>query len=87
MPRIEHSFTSTRQTLDGIVAAGCPLGFPDFVQSEADSAADKVVQVIKRVLALPLSAQDKLLLLPKSGHVLLASPTLLVPSPRLNKRS
>ena len=51
---------------DGIVAAGCPLGFPDFVQSEADSAADKVVQVIKRVLALPLSAQDKLLLLRKS---------------------
>ena len=50
----------------GIVAAGCPLGFPDFLESEADSAADKVVQFIKRVLALPLSAQDKLLLLRKS---------------------
>ena len=36
------------------------------MQSAADSAADKVVQVIKRVLALPLSAQDKLLLLRKS---------------------
>ena len=35
-------------------------------RSEADSAADKVVQVIKRVLALPLSVQDKLMLLHKS---------------------
>ena len=50
----------------GIVADGCPLGFPDFVQCEADAAAEKLVQVIKRVFALPLSAQNKLLLLRKS---------------------
>ena len=37
----------------GIVAAGCPLGFPDFVQSEADSAADKVVPVSYTHLTLP----------------------------------
>ena len=48
---------------EGIVADGCPIGSSDFVQYEANDAADKVVQLIKRVLALPLSAQDKLLLL------------------------
>ena len=48
------------------MAAECPLGSSDFVQFEANDAADNVVQLIKRVLALPLSAQDKLLLLTKS---------------------
>jgi hypothetical protein len=51
---------------EGFVAAGCPLGSEDFVQSHANSAADKVVQLIHRVLELPLSAQDKLLLLRRS---------------------
>ena len=46
--------------------AGCPIGSSGFVQFEANDAADEVVQLIKRVLALPLSAQDKLLLLRKS---------------------
>ena len=36
------------------------------MQFEANDAADKVLQLIKRVLALPSSAQDKLLLLCKS---------------------
>ena len=44
----------------------CLLGSDAFVQSEANSAADKTVQLIKRVLELPLSAQDKLLLLRRS---------------------
>ena len=52
--------------MEGIVAAGCPIGSSDFVQFEANDAADKVLQLIKRVLALPSSAQDKLLLLCKS---------------------
>ena len=46
---------------EGIVAAGCPLGSPDLVQFEANTTADKVVQVVKRVLALPFSTQDTLL--------------------------
>ena len=50
----------------GFVAAGCPLGSTEFVQQHADSAAEKVVSLIQRVLALPLSAQDKLLLLRRS---------------------
>jgi hypothetical protein len=50
----------------GFVAAGCPLGAPEFVKAHADSAAGKVVTLIERVLALPLSAQDKLLLLRRS---------------------
>ena len=37
----------------GIVTAECPLGSSDFVQYEGN-AADKVVQLIKRVLASPL---------------------------------
>ena len=48
------------------MVAGCPLGSSDFVQDEISAAADKVVQLIKRVLALLLSALDKLLLLRKS---------------------
>ena len=50
----------------GLVAAGCPLGSDACVQSEANSAAYKTVQLIKRVLELPLSAQDKQLLLRRS---------------------
>ena len=50
----------------GFVAAGCLLGSDAFVQSEANSAADKTVQLIKCVLELPLSAQDKQLLLRRS---------------------
>ena len=53
----------------GLVAAGCPLGPEAFVQSEANSAADKTVQLIKRVLELPLSAQDKELLLRRSPQL------------------
>ena len=51
---------------EGFAAAGCPLSSADSVQSETNTAADKVVQLIKCVLALPLSGQDKLLLLRKS---------------------
>ena len=50
----------------GLVAAGCPLVSEAFVQSEANYAADQTVQLIKRVLELPLSAQDKQLLLRRS---------------------
>jgi hypothetical protein len=50
----------------GLVAAGCPLGVPEFVKEHADAAAGKVVQLIERVLALPLSALDKQLLLRRS---------------------
>ena len=50
----------------GLVAAGCPLGAEAFVQSEANSAADKTVQLFERVLELPLSVQDKQLLLRRS---------------------
>jgi hypothetical protein len=49
----------------GLVAAGCPLGAPEFVKEHA-AAAGKVVELIERVLALPLSAQDKQLLLHRS---------------------
>ena len=55
-----------RSRLCDTQGAGCPIGSSDFVQCEANDAADKVVQLIKRVLALPISAQDKLLLLRKS---------------------
>ena len=48
----------------GLVAAGCPLCSEAFVRSEANSA--KTVQLIKRVLELPLPAQDKQLLLHRS---------------------
>ena len=51
---------------EGIVSAGCPPGTSDFVQYEANAATGKVVQLIKCVLAFPLSAQAKLLLLRKS---------------------
>jgi hypothetical protein len=46
----------------GFLAAGCPLGSSEWVQSHANSSADKVVSLIQRVLELPFSAQDKLLL-------------------------
>ena len=51
---------------EGIEAAGYPLGSTDFVQYKVNAAADKVMQLIKRMLASPLSAQDKLSLLRKS---------------------
>ena len=47
----------------GLVAAGWPLGSEVVVQAEANSAADKTVQLIKRLLELPYFAQDKQLLL------------------------
>jgi hypothetical protein len=53
----------------GLVAAGCPLGASEFVKEHADSAAGKVVELIERVLALPLSAQDKQLLLRRSSQM------------------
>ena len=37
----------------GFVGAGCPLGSDEFVQLEASSAAEKTVQLVKRVLELP----------------------------------
>ena len=49
--------------VQGFVGAGCPLGSHAFVQSEANSAADKTVHLIKCVLELPFSAQDKQMLL------------------------
>jgi hypothetical protein len=51
---------------EGFVAAGCPLGSSAFVRSHANSSARKVSSLIQRVLDLPLSAQDKLLLLRRS---------------------
>jgi hypothetical protein len=42
------------------------LGAPEFMKEHADAAAGKVVELIERVLALPLSAQDKQLLLRRS---------------------
>ena len=53
----------TRFTEEGVEAAGCPLGTEEFVQSEASTAADKVVQLILRAIALQLSAQDEILIL------------------------
>lgn len=50
----------------GFVAVGCPLGSGAFMQSEANSAADKTVQLIKPVLELPWSAQDEHSLLCRS---------------------
>ena len=50
----------------GLVAAGTPLGSEEFVKQHASTAAAGVMGVIHRVLALPLSAQDKLLLLRRS---------------------
>jgi hypothetical protein len=50
----------------GLVAAGCPLGVPEFVKEHADAVAGKVVQLMERVFALRLSAQDKQLLLCRS---------------------
>lgn len=50
----------------GFVAWGFPLGSDAFVQTEANSNANHTAQLIKRVLDLPLSAQDRQLLLRRS---------------------
>jgi hypothetical protein len=52
----------------GLVAAGCPLGALELVKEHADAAAGKVVESMERVLVLPLSAQDRQLLLHRSLH-------------------
>jgi hypothetical protein len=59
------------------MAAGCPLGSSEFVKSHMSSSADKVVSLIKRVLELPLSAQDKLLLLRRSFQLKMLHPPCL----------
>jgi hypothetical protein len=50
----------------GIVAAGCPIGEPDFVAEQAADSADKVEQLVNTLLELDVSHQDQLLLLRKS---------------------
>ena len=62
----DDSLSKRLGILFAMEGAGCPIGSSDFVQFEANDAADKVVQIIKRVRAIPLSAQDKLLLLRNS---------------------
>jgi hypothetical protein len=51
---------------ESFVAAGCPSGSSEFVQSHANSSAHKMVSLIPGVLEMPLSAQDKMLLLRRS---------------------
>ena len=49
--------------LQGAVAAGCALEGEEFLQSDPSTAADMVAQLTTRVLELPLSALDSLMLL------------------------
>jgi hypothetical protein len=50
----------------GIVAAGCPIGDPDFVAEEAMTSASKVESLVNALTNLELPVQDQLLLMRKS---------------------
>jgi hypothetical protein len=53
-------------SIDGIVAAGSPVGKPSFVAQQSMQSAQKVVELVQKLNEIDLPAQDKLLLLRKS---------------------
>jgi hypothetical protein len=56
------------ENTEGIVAAGCPVGKPSFVEEESGKSAiaTKVVALAEKLMSLDLLMQDPLLLLRKS---------------------